>query len=384
MSNSEVKLTVDNFGGIGHGINSPSPSGVVGFSPFETEFDILPEFSLMIASDNDTRVSDASRSETEFVSDNDFLASRQIVSIDENPGSFGDRDFYGYYNDSLATDPLGVSILQRTSLFDDPELDKCVIIEYEVVPQLSNYDDVFHIGFLMDWDMGPNGSGIEKSAYDPEGEFCYFYNQDDDLYVGVRFLNRPVYGYRIVPNIPGGKSLLSDSEKYLYLTSNTISPGIDKWSDYYGVISTTAQAGSPFDTIKVALAVAVGTSLADLQQSLTRAFDFYNITTDVDDPGDHGTIPISFELGQNYPNPFNMSTNINFELPVSGHVTLDIFNLLGQKVATLADGQYPAGMVTINWNGRDKTGDELASGTYFYRIAFNGRETVSKKLMILK
>ncbi len=384
MSNSEIKLTVDNFGGIGHGANSTSPSGVVGFSPFETEFDILPEFSLMVASNNDTRVSDASRSETEFVSDNDFLASRQFSSIEENPGSFGDHDFYGYYNDSLAADPLGILIRQRTSLFDDPDLDRCVIIEYGVLPQLSNYDDIFHIGFLMDWDMGPDGSGIEKSGYDQEGEFCYFYNQNNDLYVGVRFLNRPVHGYRIVPNIPGGKSLLSDSVKYLYLTSNTISTGVDKWSDYYGVISTTAQAGSVFDTIKVALAVAVGTSMADLQQSFIKAFDFYNVTTDVYTPGNNGTLPVSFELGQNYPNPFNMSTNMSFSLPVSGHVRLDIFNLLGQKVVTIADAQYPAGMVTINWDGRDKSGDELASGLYFYRITFNDRETLSKKLMILK
>jgi len=193
-----------------------------------------------------------------------------------------------------------------------------------------------------------------------------------------------VYGCRRVPNIPGGKSLLSDSEKYDYLTANAISMGIDKWSDYYGVISTRAQAGSAYDSIRVALAVVVGTSLFDLQQGFVKAFDKYNVTTDVNTPGDNGSLPVAFELGQNYPNPFNMSTNISFNLPVSGHVTLDIYNLLGQKVVTLANSDYPAGTVTLNWDGRDKTGNELASGTYFYRITFNGRETLSKKLMILK
>lgn len=384
MSNSQIQLTVDNFGGIGHGVNSPSPSGVIGFSPLDMEFDILPEFSLMIATENDTRVSDASRSEAEFISDNDFMASRQIPSLDEDPGTFGDRDFFGYYNDSLAADPMGISIIQRTSLFDDPDLSRCVMIEYDILPQLANYDDIFHVGFLMDWDLGADGSGNEKSAYSYEGDFSYFYNQDNNLYVGVRFLNQSVYGYRIMPNIPGGKSLLSDAEKYEYLTTNTISPGIDKWSDYYGVISTRTQAGSVFDTVKVALAVAVGTSLDELQQTFTKAYDFYNITTDVDTPGDNANLPTGFELGQNYPNPFNMSTNISFNLPSSGHVTLDVYNLLGQKVVTLADDQYPAGMVTINWDGRDKSGDELASGTYFYRVIFNGHETASKKLMILK
>ncbi|HDS01245.1 MAG TPA: hypothetical protein ENO07_04420, partial [candidate division Zixibacteria bacterium] len=237
LSNGSFKLTVDNFGGIGHGENSPSPAGVIGFSPVESEFDILPEFSLMIATGNDARVSDASRSETEFISDNDFLASREMEAVFQNPGSFGAADLFGYYSDSLATEPLGVSIRQRTSIFDDPELENCVIIEYSILPENGLNGDLYYLGFLMDWDLADGGGGVEQSAFDVSGDFCYFYNQDDDLYVGLRFLNKPVYGYKILPNIPGGKSLLSESSKYQHLTSGEINGGVEKWTDYFSIIS---------------------------------------------------------------------------------------------------------------------------------------------------
>ncbi len=384
MANGIIKLTVDNFGGIGHGENSPSPAGVVGFSPYESEFDILPEFSLMVAGSNDERVSDASRSETEFVSDNDFLASREFEAVFENPGSFGTGDLFGYYSDSLASEPLGLSVKQRTSIFDDPELENCVIIEYSILPETAAYDDLYYIGFLMDWDLGDGGSGIEKSSYNHSGEFCYFYNQAEDLYVGLRFLNKPVYGYKIMPNVPGSKSLLSDSVKYQYLTGGEINTGVEKWNDYFSVISTQESYYATGDSIKIGIAVVVGQSLTELEYGFTKAYDYYNISTDIDDIADDPVLPSSFELNQNYPNPFNMATTISFDLPSSGHVQLDVYNLLGQKVTELASGEYPAGTVSINWDGRDRNGNDLASGTYFYRMTLNGSETTTKKLMILK
>jgi hypothetical protein len=59
----------------------------------------------------------------------------------------------------------------------------------------------------------------------------------------------------------------------------------------------------------------------------------------------------SVEIGQNYPNPFNSSTQILFKLPKADYVKLDIFDMLGRKVATLADGQYVASEHRISWAG---------------------------------
>ncbi len=93
--------------------------------------------------------------------------------------------------------------------------------------------------------------------------------------------------------------------------------------------------------------------------------------------------PAGFFLAQNYPNPFNATTQIQFRLIRSSQVTLDIYNLLGQKVRTMVDEPFSAGEHKIVWNGRDDSGDEVASGVYFYRLKTN-LGIVSRKMIMLK
>ena len=64
-------------------------------------------------------------------------------------------------------------------------------------------------------------------------------------------------------------------------------------------------------------------------------------------------LPEQFYLGQNYPNPFNPSTIIPYRLPVSTRVRLEVFNVLGQRLATLVDAEQPAGFHTATWDGTD-------------------------------
>lgn len=82
----------------------------------------------------------------------------------------------------------------------------------------------------------------------------------------------------------------------------------------------------------------------------------------------HGVIPGQYALSQNYPNPFNANTQISFALPKSGKTTLEVFNILGQKVNTLVNEYMTAGYKIVNWDGRDERGSEVASGIYFYRL----------------
>ena len=88
--------------------------------------------------------------------------------------------------------------------------------------------------------------------------------------------------------------------------------------------------------------------------------------------------PTQFSLGQNYPNPFNPSTMIRYTLPVSGKVAVRVYNILGQAVATLVDGNQNAGTYEVSFNA-----SALSSGVYFYRIESGSFEAV-KKMMLLK
>ncbi|MFH1250483.1 MAG: C25 family cysteine peptidase [bacterium] len=80
------------------------------------------------------------------------------------------------------------------------------------------------------------------------------------------------------------------------------------------------------------------------------------------------TVPDQYKLYQNYPNPFNSKTVIRFDLPQEAYVTLELFDLLGRKLATLLDDKRAPGSYDLSWNGRDMNGRDLASGIYFYAL----------------
>jgi hypothetical protein len=91
-----------------------------------------------------------------------------------------------------------------------------------------------------------------------------------------------------------------------------------------------------------------------------------------------GVAPDQFVLAQNYPNPFNPTTTIEFALPKETHVSLEVYNAIGQRVATLVDKTKPMGIYVVPFNA-----SALASGTYFYRLTTK-EVTFIKRMMILK
>jgi hypothetical protein len=102
----------------------------------------------------------------------------------------------------------------------------------------------------------------------------------------------------------------------------------------------------------------------------------HSFATDVNEVSDN--IPSAYNLEQNYPNPFNPSTTINFSIPVEGFVTLDIYNAIGQKVASLINETKSAGNYAVDFNA-----STLTSGIYFYKISA-GSFTETKKMILMK
>jgi hypothetical protein len=105
--------------------------------------------------------------------------------------------------------------------------------------------------------------------------------------------------------------------------------------------------------------------------------------------GNTGVIPREFALLQNYPNPFNPSTTITFALPSAAGVNVEVFNVLGQRIATLVNNeQRKAGFHTVEWNGTGTEGLTVGSGVYFVRFSANGGAgivfTDVRKMMLMK
>jgi hypothetical protein len=101
----------------------------------------------------------------------------------------------------------------------------------------------------------------------------------------------------------------------------------------------------------------------------------FEMVTGIDDP--LSSIPKQYQLYQNYPNPFNPMTHIKFDLPLDSKVKITIFNVLGQRVATLVDSKLPAGRYNYQWKPSG-----VASGLYFYSIEAEHYRKVRKMIFV--
>ncbi len=93
-------------------------------------------------------------------------------------------------------------------------------------------------------------------------------------------------------------------------------------------------------------------------------------------------IPETHSLSQNYPNPFNPETVVHYDLPIRSNVNISVFNMMGQKVATLVDKEMDAGSHSVVWNTEDDNGESLASGVYLYRMEADGFVQARKLVLI--
>ncbi|MBD3168092.1 MAG: hypothetical protein GF307_01325 [candidate division Zixibacteria bacterium] len=115
---------------------------------------------------------------------------------------------------------------------------------------------------------------------------------------------------------------------------------------------------------------------------LTPIRDFFGLTpTSV--PENNTPLPDGYRLYQSHPNPFNASTNIRFRLPRAGEVEMGIYNLMGQEIRTLFSGKLPLGDHMLLWDGTDNSGNEVASGIYFYRLSGEKFELI-RRMTLLK
>lgn len=102
------------------------------------------------------------------------------------------------------------------------------------------------------------------------------------------------------------------------------------------------------------------------------------------DNNESGISPHRFSLSANYPNPFNPTTNFEFTLPHGAEVSVNVYNLLGEKVAMVHNGYAKPGNYKAHWNGKDMSGKNVPSGVYIYELDAGAYFKQSKKMTLLK
>ena len=111
-------------------------------------------------------------------------------------------------------------------------------------------------------------------------------------------------------------------------------------------------------------------------------FSWADVTTDADEESEE-LMPGLFHLHQNCPNPFNLATTISYDLSRRSHVTIEVFNLLGERVQTLVDEVKHSGSYTVYWDGTSTNGQTVATGVYLYCFQA-GSYVETQKMLLLK
>ena len=186
-------------------------------------------------------------------------------------------------------------------------------------------------------------------------------------------------------DLPTGDTTLVGQTGFNNTPTNALA--FDENGVLYGIKGTGPQVSDLF-TIDVNTGVGTVVGSVGLQALTGLAFAETGVVNDVQNDENNNTVPKDFALLQNYPNPFNPSTSIEFSLPVAADVELNIFNILGQQVASLINEQQTAGNHSIIWNADDSKGIKLSSGIYLYKLKATGIDgsefQETRKMILLK
>ena len=167
------------------------------------------------------------------------------------------------------------------------------------------------------------------------------------------------------------------------LNKQTNAITFDENLNLYGVIGNVTELN---DLISINTASGAGTIIGSVGYKNILGLAYSRAITDVEDDNNSSLTPANYVLRQNYPNPFNPTTRIDFSLPATSNVKLEIFNILGQKLVTLLNEQMTSGNHSVTWDARDANGNKLTSGIYLYKLVaagINGNEFQNTKKMIL-
>lgn len=412
---STMRVTVSNEGNIGF-INAfppAAPGRGFQFNPVTTAGQRLFEGSLIIALDS-VQVSDAARnSASPEVFDADL---RFKANLDSSQSSGNRRVIVTAFDDSVAETPFGVYVTQKTVSYDTAGLSSALLVQLDLMNSTATPYNSLTVGAYFDWDVTAAGTDRGSVIADSTNTIPGINNGNPfrfdmlemhagtspNAWVGVVPLNRNRFqGRRVaIQSTEIYPPHMTNGDKYRYITDNrATNPNGDGGSaadhgQIFGIGPYSVPAGG---TKRVGFAIVAGTSLqgfVDATRAAQRAWvqrlgNTLDTIFTVDVSDLQAGIPETFALSQNYPNPFNPTTTIRFDLPKESDVTLKVYNILGQEVATVVKGLQQAGFYSAEWSGKNQFGAQVATGVYFYRIEAKQADggapfTSLKKMLLLK
>jgi subtilisin family serine protease len=382
------RFTVSNYGTYGLADGSISNKGGVGFTFPAGGINNLFQCGLMIGADSN-HVSDGIVNKLGSA-DEDFAVAPGGNLINYTDGVIGDVETSCRYVDDRAANPLGIAVEQRTANFTNSADARYIIIEYVISNKSATPIHGAYVGIYCDWDFPWGEGGSDHTGFSREYGLGYLYQSGPvaNSFRGTAVLNpEGVQTFYAIQNLnivydASGNGLVSEARKYEFLTHGIVDTASVSSFDQSYCIATGPFNIAPGASDTACFVMMGGRDVTALESAVVSARARYRQATPVDDNGEPN-LPSAFELQQNFPNPFNPETMISYTLQRANQVSVAVYNLLGQQIATLVDERQNAGTFSIHWDGRDYDGRPVASGVYFYRLKA-GDITQTKKMILLK
>lgn len=373
ISVNQITTTVTSNGRVGY--NSSNAESGLGFSYRDRS--LLFEAALMIGN-TATNVSNNART-GDGDSDSHFTKRIRVKEIENEAAAFEGRS---EFDDSGNPNQLNLHVKHRQLAFADAPDDKYVIVEYEVENKNTTPLNGVYIGLFTDWDIDPEGRDVTK--YDVANRMGYTFGKAGGTpYAAVKLLSisaDPLYyplSYQVTGD-PLENGTFTIAEKYQALSSGIKALGLGENSaNGYDVmfLSGSGPYNIPANgTVKVAFAFIGGDNLTDVEASAAASQKKYDLINNLTPMFPAGT---EFILKQNYPNPANGNTIIEFSIPQKAAISLNLYNILGQKVKSIIDENLGEGTYRIPLNTSD-----LENGVYLYKMRYGNKEQTLKMNVI--
>ena len=380
QNGNTIALTITSKGNLGFNDYPENLQGN-GFK-YNNGPDLLFEGALMYGTSSN-KLPDAARGSNADNQDADFKVIKPLYI--KTPGKVADVQGDNIFNDDNAgTSKLGITTeLKSYSYFNAPN-NHYIILQYLFTNKSDTDIKGFYAGLFFDWDIDATDYDKNIVAYDSLSGFGYAYDKNlarINTYIGMALLSKGNYGIYAITNdgSDGGIDIydgFTKSEKWTALTSG-IKHATAGPADISAVVSSGPYNIPAKSSIDVAFAIAADTSITALRKAVKNAKEKFGwILSDV--TNNKIIVPVKFELYQNYPNPFNPTTIIKYSIPKQSMVSLKVYNMLGEEVAELVNGEKSKGNYQVNFNAKG-----LSSGIYLYRIKA-GNFVQTKKMVLIK
>ncbi len=311
----------------------------------------------------------------DYYEDANYIMTAPALWIDEN----GDTLAAALVDNSYLEPPLPPDV-RVLAILHAWKNDPFVLVDY-IMTNISAAP--YHVAVGVGCVPEPSETyGGETVAYDPTKEMAYYHREGETPFVGVKVMGQSPASFHALdwdaysPADPNNDAATDSTRWRMTALPGFDSPVVGGVNGSFFNLNFGSTDIDPASSVTYTVAYMYSTSLSALQAVSDAAVARFNGATAVRLPG--STVPEKSALAQNFPNPFNPSSTIQYAVAKESHVTLKVYNALGQEVATLVSDRLAPGHYTARFDGSG-----LASGVYFYRLTA-GSFVQTKQMLLLK